>query len=215
MSGDPTRVASAEPCTTPLATVSALVWFAAALSATALGMWTALGAAAVALGLAIFLLDRRASIAHLRPSPGLALLGVATAALMATATYLLHPALVELWPPIATDTAKLYAAFRAPSPAVAAAVLLPVVVGEELVWRGVVQGALARRYGRWAGVALAASAYALVQAPIGSAVLVAAALACGLVWGALRAVTGSLVPTLVAHLLWNIVVLLWLPLDSR
>jgi hypothetical protein len=36
-----------------------------------------------------------------------------------------------------------------------------------------------------------------------------------LFWGALRATTSSLVPTLVAHLMWDVLVLLWLPLDSR
>ena len=56
---------------------------------------------------------------------------------------------------------------------------------------------------------------AVVQAPLGSPSLVLAALSCGLVWGALRAATASLVPTLVAHLLWDFVVLLWLPLDAH
>jgi len=54
-----------------------------------------------------------------------------------------------------------------------------------------------------------------VQAPLGSPSLVVAAFACGLVWSALRAATGSLVPTLVAHLLWDFAVLLWMPLDAR
>jgi hypothetical protein len=31
----------------------------------------------------------------------------------------------------------------------------------------------------------------------------------------LRAKTASLVPTLVAHLVWDVLVLLWLPLDTR
>jgi len=40
------------------------------------------------------------------------------------------------------------------------------------------------------------------------------ALGCGLVWSASRSITGSLVPALVAHLIWDIAVLLWRPLDS-
>ena len=48
----------------------------------------------------------------------------------------------------------------------------------------------------------------------GSPVLVAVAFFCGLAWGTLRATTASLVPTLVAHLLWDVLVLLWLPLDT-
>lgn len=134
---------------------------------------------------------------------------------MAVATFLLYPLLARIVPFIATDTARLYAAFRAPSLVVASLALLPVIVGEELVWRGVVQAALVQRLGAWRGVALAAVAYALVHAPIGSPLLVAVAFSCGLAWGALRAATASLVPTLVAHLLWDVLVLLWLPLDTQ
>lgn len=123
--------------------------------------------------------------------------------------------LARILPIIATDTALLYSAFRAPSPLVASVALVPVIVGEELVWRGVVQASLVRRLGIGQGVALAALAYALVHAPLGSPVLVAVALLCGLVWGTLRATTASLVPTLTAHLVWDVLVLLWLPLDSR
>ena len=77
------------------------------------------------------------------------------------------------------------------------------------------QASLVRRLGAWRGVALAAIGYALVHAPLGSLVLVAGAFFCGLAWGALRATTASLVPTLVAHLSWDVLVLLWLPLDAR
>ena len=52
------------------------------------------------------------------------------------------------------------------------------------------------------------------HAPLGSPLLVAVALLCGMAWGTLRAVSGSLVPGLLAHLVWDISVFLWLPLDS-
>ncbi len=77
------------------------------------------------------------------------------------------------------------------------------------------QTALVRRLGPWRGVILAALAYALAHAPLGSPVLVVVALSCGVVWGALRAASASLVPSLLAHLVWDILVLLWLPLDAR
>ena len=100
-------------------------------------------------------------------------------------------------------------------PAIASLALLPVITGEELVWRGLVQTELVRRLGRWTGVVLAALAYALAHAPLGSPLLVAAALLCGMVWGTLRAATASLVPSLLAHLVWDILVFLVLPLDGR
>ena len=198
-----------------LALASVVVWLAAAASTGPLGIWVAIGGTAAALGLAVLLFDRPASTALLQPSPRLVLLGAAAGGVMAAATYLLYPLLARILPFIATDTTQLYAAFRAPSLVVASLALVPVIVGEELVWRGVVQASLVQRLGAWGGVALAAVVYALVHAPLGSPVLVAVAFFCGLAWGTLRATTASLVPTLVAHLLWDVLVLLWQPLDTR
>lgn len=215
MSGDVTSVLISRTGSTSLALASIVVWLAAAASTGPLGIWSAIGGAAVALGIAVLLFDRPASTAQLQSSPRLILLGAAAGGLMAAATYLLYPVLARFLPFIATDTAQLYAAFRAPSLVVASVALVPVIVGEELVWRGAVQASLVQRLGAWRGVTLAAVVYALVHVPLGSPVLVAAAFFCGLAWGALRATTTSLVPTLVAHLLWDVLVLLWLPLDPR
>lgn len=204
--------AAAQRRETALAAACVLVWIAAAASAGAMGIWLAMGSAATALGGAVLLLDR-ASRSALRPGPSRILIGAAAGGLMAGATYLSYPWLARLDPFVAQDTALLYAAFRAPPGAIASAALAPVVLGEELVWRGVVQAAIVRRVGTAGGVALAAGAYALAHAPLGSPLLVLVAAACGLCWGALRAATGSLVAPLVAHVLWDLLVLLWLPLD--
>lgn len=192
--------------------VCAAAWAVAAAGARLLGIWTAVGATAIALGIAVLVLDGAAAREILRPRPRLVLLGACVGATMAAATYLLYPLFSAVAPFIARDTALLYSAFRAPSlPAVVLA-FLPVILGEELVWRGVLQTSFARRFGQYGGAILAASAYALAHAPLGSPVLVLAALACGLCWSALRGATGSLVPTLVAHIVWDAVILLWLPL---
>jgi membrane protease YdiL (CAAX protease family) len=61
-------------------------------------------------------------------------------------------------------------------------------------------------------VVFSAVAYALAHAPIGSPLLVALALVCGLFWSALRAWTGSLVAPLVSHLLWDLLVFSLRPL---
>ena len=215
MKGDATSALSSRTRSTSLAFASMVVWVAAAASAGPLGIWRAIGGAAVALGVAVLLFDRPASTALLQPSPRLVLLGATAGGVMVAATYLLYPVLARVVPFIASDTAQLYAAFRAPSLVVASVALVPVIVGEELVWRGTVQASLVQRLGAWRGVALAALAYALVHAPLGSPVLMVVAFFCGLAWGALRATTASLVPSLVAHLLWDVLVLVWLPLDIR
>ncbi|HUM09854.1 MAG TPA: type II CAAX endopeptidase family protein [Myxococcaceae bacterium] len=215
MNGDATSVPISRTGSTSLALASVVVWLAAAASTGTLGIWRAIGGAAVVLGVAVLLFDRPASTALLQPSPRLILQGAAAGALMVAATHLLYPVLARVVPLIAADTAQLYAVFRAPSLVVASVAIVPVIVGEELVWRGVVQGSLVQRLGARTGVALAAVVYALVHAPLGSPVLVVVAFFCGLAWSALRAQTASLVPTLVAHLVWDVLVLLWLPLDGR
>ena len=210
-----TGILSFKSRSTSLAVASIVVWLAAAASAGPLGIWSAIGGTAIALGVAVLLFGRPASTALLKPSPRLILLGAVAGGLMAVATYLLYPLLARIVPFIVIDTTQLYAAFRAPSLVVASLALIPVILGEELVWRGVVQASLVQRLGAWRGVALAAVVYAAVHVPLGSPVLVAVAFFCGLAWGTLRAKTSSLVPTLVAHLLWNGLVLVWLPLDTR
>lgn len=213
MSGDTSDRAPANSAPTWLAIACVALWLVAAASTGPLGIWPSIGGAAIALGVAVMVLDRVAARSLLVPSARLVLIGAAAGGLMAAGTYLLYPLFRRLLPFIATDTARLYASFRGPPPVFATLALLPVILGEELVWRGVVQTALVRRLGPWRGVPLAALAYALAHAPLGSPVLVAVALSCGLAWGALRAASASLVPTLLAHLMWDVLVLLWLPLD--
>lgn len=197
-----------------LAFASVVAWLAAAACAGIVGVWVALGGAAVALGLTIAVFDRPTTRVLLRTSVRHVLWGLGAGSIMIAATDVLYPLLARLLPFIKDDTAMLYAAFRAPPPLLASLALVPVIVGEELVWRGAVQSSLAGRLGAARGVALAALLYALVHTPLGSPVLVLAALLCGLAWGALRSATASLVPTVVAHLLWNVFVLLWRPLDG-
>ncbi len=187
-------------------------WVAAAAAARVLGLWLAVGGAAVVLGAAVWVRDRDQARRLLRPSLGLIVAGAAAGGAMATITVLVYPVLARDAPFIAREAALLYAAFRAPSLAVASIALAPVVVGEELVWRGVVQTAFTRRFGLPVGVVLTAAAYALAHVTFRSPVLVVVALLCGIAWGALRAASKSLVPALVAHLVWDAVVLLCLPL---
>jgi membrane protease YdiL (CAAX protease family) len=47
---------------------------------------------------------------------------------------------------------------------------------------------------------------------VGSPLLPVIALACGLFWGLLRATTRSLVPALICHMLWDVIVFTLVPL---
>jgi uncharacterized protein len=83
---------------------------------------------------------------------------------------------------------------------------------EEVLWRGAVFARLTRRYGPgWRPVAATTALYALFVGLSGSLVLPLAALICGTVWARQRQVTGSLVPGMVSHALWSLLMFLWIP----
>lgn len=90
-----------------------------------------------------------------------------------------------------------------------AAVIAPC---EEIFWRGYVQGALAFRFGDVRGWLMMAAAYALVHIWSGNFMLVAAAFACGLFWGYLLYRFKSLVPCLISHIIWDLVIFVYYPI---
>lgn len=185
---------------------------AASAAAAWLGFWAALGSTAVVLG-ALALWAQPALARRLLPLRGgqLAAGGLAGLA-MASAAWLIYPAAVQALPWLASDAAGLYVSFSALTLAQAALALPPIIVGEEVVWRGLVHGALPARLPALATIAIGAGLYALASVPTGSPVLVLAAFACGLVWAGLRVATGGLLAPLAAHLSWNLLVLFVWPL---
>ncbi len=203
-----------------LAVMCGAVWTLAAAASGTLGIWPAIGGAALLLGLVIVALDPGAAGRDLRPTVPLVVAGLAVGSVLAVATYSLYPLVLSVAPSVADDTARLYGAFRVPPDVATWLALIPVVTSEELVWRGTIQGAIVRRLsptgqagvGALTGVVLAALLYALVHALIGSPVLVLVSFSLGVVWGSLRMLTRSLAPVLAAHLLWDFLVLVWLPL---
>jgi hypothetical protein len=194
-----------------------VVWATGAAASRRFGMWLAVGTTSVALGTMALALDWR----ELRPlfawriRPLLAglLVGIAMTAL----TYVLYPAFERSVPGLSRDRDILYSRLHAASAAAdrwRRLALLPILVGEEVVWRGLIQSALAGRRGALTGVVIGAALYAAAQSPAGSPLLVLTALACGLVWGSLRAATRSLWGPILAHAIWDGAVLFIAPIAA-
>ena len=184
----------------------ALLWALGAGESHVYGIWAALGVSAVMLSSMVLALEGLAVIGngqHIRLWP----LGVGAGLVMAGGTMALFGPVTTAFPALFGDVSRLYEAFGDRG-SVATLVLLPVVViGEEIVWRGAVQGALARRM-RWLPAAvIGALVYALAHTPVGSPALVLASLGAGFCWSALRGLTDSLPATIVAHLVWDFAVL--------
>ena len=96
---------------------------------------------------------------------------------------------------------------------IAVLLVFPIAVGEEVYWRGTIQTQIARRYGRPVGYAIAILANATVHLPAANPMLLVAALVSSLVWGYLFLVTNDLLPSLVSHVLWDLLVFVILPLN--
>jgi len=90
---------------------------------------------------------------------------------------------------------------------------LATIIGpaEELFWRGLIQAALMRRFGRWRGAALAAGAYGGVHVTSGNFTLMGAAGVAGAHWCALYAAGVPLGALIVSHVAWDIYIFLVQP----
>jgi uncharacterized protein len=100
-----------------------------------------------------------------------------------------------------------------PSPILLGLIIVGLAVAEELVWRGMVLGALADTFGTRRAAPLAAVAYALAHVPsmftladpdVGlNPLLVVAAFGCGLVWSFTASLAGRLPPVIVSHAVFS------------
>jgi uncharacterized protein len=90
---------------------------------------------------------------------------------------------------------------------------LATIIGpaEELFWRGLVQSALMRRYGRWTGAVLGAMAYSGVHVVSGNFTLLGAAGVAGAHWSALYAAGVPLGALIVSHVAWDVWIFLVQP----
>lgn len=102
---------------------------------------------------------------------------------------------------------------RAEAPLWLITLLLFFLIGpcEELYWRGFVQHQLSQHFGLRLGCFLAAILYTSVHFWSGNLILVLAALVLGLIWGWLYRATGSVVPGIISHGLWDLMAFVWFP----
>ena len=99
-----------------------------------------------------------------------------------------------------------------PTYAIAVLLIFPIAPAEEIYWRGLIQRRLTERSNPKTGLLLGAAAYALVHLPTLNPILIITALIDGLVWGAIYQRTNSLVPGIISHVIWDILIFVVLPL---
>jgi hypothetical protein len=86
--------------------------------------------------------------------------------------------------------------------------------GEELLWRGYLQGTLASTLGKYKGYLFGVFLYTLIHVATGNLILIAAALVGGLFWGWMYMKYNSLLMNMVSHIVWDIGIFLLLPLNG-
>ena len=148
------------------------------------------------------------------------LLGILLAALLYAIFYVGNQFLVlvsrlfpALLPDPAGNIASVYANLGGLSSALVAFLLFfPIGFGEEIFWRGFVQRRLRGRWSARSAFLLTTLLYTAIHLPTGNPVLILAALTCGLFWGGFYWATGSFVPVLVSHMLWDPFIFVILPI---
>ncbi|HSO28319.1 MAG TPA: CPBP family intramembrane glutamic endopeptidase [Candidatus Sulfomarinibacteraceae bacterium] len=167
--------------------------------------WTGLGLG----GLAVLLSGRSRGV-RLRPRhlP----LGLFSAALLYV-TFQVGDRFARRFVPGGDGEIREIYALRTLRPRAEIAARLATVIGpaEELFWRGLIQAALMRRFGRWRGAALAAVAYGGVHVTSGNFTLFGAAGVAGAHWCAMYAAGMPLGALIVSHVAWDVWIFLVQP----
>jgi uncharacterized protein len=169
---------------------------------------------ATGLGLGTLALVASPAARKVRMGPAEVAMGLASAAVL-YGTFRIGDRLARTFVPGGDAQIRDIYTLRELAPPTETAARLVTIIGpaEEIFWRGLVQEALMRRYGRWTGAALAAVAYSGVHLTAGNFTLMGAAGIAGAHWCALYAAGVPLGALIVSHSLWDVWVFLVQPLQ--
>jgi membrane protease YdiL (CAAX protease family) len=160
-------------------------------------------------GLALFANPR---LRQARIGPREVALGTASAAVL-YGTFKVGDRFARRFVPGGDDQIRDIYTLRELAPRGETAARLIAIIGpaEELFWRGLVQEALMRRYGRWTGAAMAAVAYSAVHVTTGNFTLMGAAGVAGAHWCVLYAAGVPMGALIVSHCAWDVWIFLVQP----
>lgn len=190
-----------------------VIWGALMHQFGAAPIYRIMGPYAAGVSVLLVALHGHALRARLRPSLRHVLLGLAVGGGMTLLTYPAFAAAKWLFPELVSHVDELYRQAQSEQLAVALAEVIIILTAEELLWRGAWYEAWCPRVGPLRAGALSVASYALTQLCSGSFIVLLLALCCGTVWTVLRHHSRSLVPSLIAHLIWTPTVILLVPVN--
>src|SRR6056297_309137 len=92
--------------------------------------------------------------------------------------------------------------------------LIVIGPGEELLWRGYIQGTFSASLGKAKGFIVGVLLYTLIHVATGNLILILAALVGGLFWGWMYMKYRSMLMNIVSHIVWDIAIFLVFPLNG-
>jgi hypothetical protein len=190
--------------------VFAYLAFAATFRGPRPRFWQRMTGAAIVLGTTSILTSRE--LRRQRPRPRDLALGTAIAAGLYGVFAVGDRAARLVMPQGDQDIGNIYELRRLrPRSDLALRLALVIAPAEELFWRGILQQALTKRYGRTKGAALSAAMYGGAHICTGNPTLIGAATIAGGGWSGLAA-AGVPMPALVAsHMIWDVWIFLVRP----
>jgi membrane protease YdiL (CAAX protease family) len=192
-----------------------VLWVGAWRVAGTIGIWWAMGTVAFLLGGLSLWLAPSSTRGLLVPKTRPVVLGLASGAALAGASHVFYPLIAGAMPSLRPQVEALYGQLHAgPGPLGALPVFIAIIVAEELLWRGLFFDVVERRTSRWVAAAIVTLPYALAQGGQGTVLLVVVALAVGLVFALVRALSRELWAPVLCHLVWDLVVMVLVPLET-
>jgi membrane protease YdiL (CAAX protease family) len=177
-------------------------------------VWGSLAVALLGAGLAA-LVTGRVSLSPRVSPPVAAAVGAATGLALFAATRAFVAAAAGRWSRFTRHVRAIYGEQGGWSVGTTLLAALVVEVGEELFWRGLVQGRLASSAGRVAGALLAWTAYVGANLPSANIPIVAGAVVGGAVWAALTLWTGGVLAAVLCHGVWTELMIAFPPAAAR
>jgi len=205
--------------------LSLAVWVACFAVLARTGTWLPFAFSGVTL-VAVGVFVRAVPVGLLWASPRRVAAGLVSGGVMVLLTHLAFALLVAGVPGIRYATLELFDLLNVIgfSPTERTALIVLVASCEELIFRGPLLDLAPRPAERsWrrptrqelVRVASFAAAYALTTVPLASPLLVLCALLCGSLWGLMTVVSSSLTVPLLAHVIWDLGVLVVWPLSAQ
>jgi membrane protease YdiL (CAAX protease family) len=174
-------------------------------------VYAVIGPYACAVSALMFALRPRALADWMRPGLRPILIGLGVGVAMTVLTYPVFQLGVWLFPELDGYVQALYRGARSTTLVKALIWVVAAATAEELLFRGVLPDVLARWTRKPAAYGVSLVVYALAQLGTGSLIVSLMALVCGAIWSVQRFWTGSLLSSLIAHLIWTPTVILLYP----